>query len=55
MVANYAHDSLFCECDEEVIVNAPTSSLYLVTDNTVRAHESLREIIWIEGTVSVAF
>ena len=57
MVANPALDSLYCECDEiNLLEKAHSSSLYLVTDNTVRAHEmSPHEIIWIEGSVSIAF
>ena len=57
MVANHALNSQYCEFEEEFDTNA--SSVYLVTDNTP-AHDSSRVrapkgIIWLEGTVSVAF
>ena len=62
MVASHTSHSLCCECDEEAaLLDASQSSIYLVKDNTVRAHEKKtivsfnNDVVSIEGTLSVAF
>lgn len=61
MVLNPALNSPCCECEEqEHLVDASSSSVYLVTDNTSSALDlnrvrSPKGIIWLEGTVSVTF
>jgi len=60
MVASQTRHSPCGECDEEIALTTSTS-VYLVKDNTVRAHEKKRivsrdeDVVLIEGTLSVAF
>jgi hypothetical protein len=61
MVANYALHSSCDECDEDIAPNGANGSyVYLVTDNSFKTHEknsarSQGDIVWLEGTLSVAF
>jgi hypothetical protein len=61
MVASHTSHSLYRECDEEAaLTEASQSSLYLVKDNTVRAHEKKivsfnQDVVSIGGTLTVAF
>ncbi len=65
MVASYAYDAPCCAHEEEEALDAALSSIYLALDNTLKtpqiqskAFESPKigqEIVWIEGTMTVAF